>query len=528
MAIFVLSMASYSQWTEQASGFTNASRGINYMSLVTSKICWAVAYDGSGGGAYINEFTRTYDGGNTWLPGQVLGGSTYGLGNLCAINKDTAFADVYNGVGAQDNTCGVYRTTDGGATWTQLPGALQGAASFADNVYFWDYNNGIAHGDVLSGYFEIYTTTDGGSTWTRVPQANINATVASGEGGWTGVIEAVGDSTIMFGTNKGKIYISNDRGFHWSGVATGIVPAGTNPGVNHIAFVDKLHGLVAQSTTSNGSLELFETSNGGTTWAPVTFTGDAFNNALRPVRNTANTYVTTGAATGFDGVTYSFDGGHTWSDMVSTIGTQYLANQWLNDSVSFVGGFNTDASTGGMSVFTEVLAAPVPDFAGTPVAIALDGTVNFTNLSTGNQAVNNPTYLWTFTGGTPATSTLKNPPAIAYHTSGTFNVSLKLTTDWGTKTTLKTGYIYVGGLGVDELSQGSIKVYPNPIKDVVNIESGSGIQKVEILNITGQVVINHQVDGKIVTLNTSSLKSGVYFLKVTTESGSFDKKIVIQ
>ena len=362
-AILMLAMVSHAQWVEQATGFATGSRGINYIDIVDQNTVWATAYDGSGGGAYITEFTKTTNGGTLWTPGQVMTGTAYGLGNISAIDGNTAWVAVFKGTGAQDNTCGIYKTTNGGSTWTQQPGALQGSASFADNVYFWNANEGMCHGDVKDNYFEIYTTTNGGSTWTRVPQANITATVASGEGGWTGVISAVGDSTIAFGTNKGKLYISNDRGVHWKGIATGIVPAGTNPGVNHIAFTDKNHGLVAQSTAT-GTIQIFKTSDNGNTWSPLTFTGNAFNNAVAAVPGSANTYVTTGAdaTNNMMGVTFSFDGGTTWQDMVSTIGTQYLATDWLNDSTAWAGGFNVDATSGGMFKFISVLAPVVADF----------------------------------------------------------------------------------------------------------------------------------------------------------------------
>jgi len=40
--------------------------------------------------------------------------------------------------------------------------------------------------------------------------------------------------------------------------------------------------------------------------------------------------------------------------------------------------------------------------------------------------------------------------------------------------------------------------------------------------------MTEQASSKTVTLNTSMLRSGIYFLKVKTDSGSFDKKINVQ
>jgi hypothetical protein len=332
-------------WLIQNTGFATASRGISYVHAASSTVAWATAYDGSGGGATINEFTRTVNGGETWTTGQVLGGSTYGLGNICALNANIAYVAVYNGVGNQDNTCGVYKTTNGGQTWTQLPGALQGSASFANNVYFWNEQEGMCHGDVKDGYFEIYTTVNGGTTWQRVPQANITGgTPVSGEGGWTSVIETTGENTIMFGTNKSKVYISDDRGFHWRITSAGITP-GTNGGINMIAFTDPDNGIVAQT---QGTFAAKKTSNGGTTWETLTPIGPFLKSDLMTVPGSPNTYVSTGAASGGTGVSYSFDGGLNWTFFGGTSSKQFLAGDFYDNTSGYVGGFNENQYNGGM------------------------------------------------------------------------------------------------------------------------------------------------------------------------------------
>jgi PKD repeat protein len=534
LAFVAITLATQAQWIEQATGFTTASRGISCVDVVSPNVVWAVAYDGSGGAAYINEFTRTTNGGNLWTPGQVLGGTTYGLGNISAVNDQIAYVSLYNGTGAQDATCGVYKTVNGGTTWTHMTGALQGSSSFADNVWFFDANNGIAHGDVNGGYFEIYTTTNGGTTWTRVPQSNINATVASGEGGWTSVIDGDKDSTVMFGTNKGKIYVSNDRGFHWFGVATGIVPAtGGTMGVAHIAFLDKMHGLVAQgynsaATSGDTTLQIFSTSDGGHTWAPVTFTGRAFSNSLAAVIGSPNTYVTHGGNPNYSasatGVTYSWDGGHTFNVMASTLGTQYLAAKWYNDSTAWSGHFNTDNVTGGIWKWQGHLEQPAANFMTPDTLLALGGTATFTNESTGYP----DTFHWTFQDGTPSSSTLKNPPAITYNTPGFKNVTLVASSDYGTNTKVKTAYIYVGNVGINELNPNSVSVFPNPAKDFVTVQANTTIKEINVYSTSGQLVISNTFNAKTVNVITSGLSKGVYSLKATLDNGTINKKIVIQ
>jgi hypothetical protein len=354
-------------WIIQNSGFVSPSRGIQYVHAVSENVAWASAYDGAGTGSTINEFTKTTDGGNTWTTGQVLGGTTYGIGNICGLSENIAYVALYNGVGNQNNTCGIYKTTNGGTTWTQLPGALQGSTSFANNVYFWNEQEGMCHGDVKDNYFEIYTTSNGGTTWQRVPASNItNGTPLSGEGGWTSCIEVTGN-TVMFGTNKGRLFISDDKGLTWRVSNANITPA-SNGGINVIAFKDPMNGIVAQTTAP---VQVRRTSNGGETWENLTPTGAFFTNDINFVPGTENTYVSTGAATGATGISYSHDGGSTWTIFGGTGSKQFLAGDFFSSTVGYAGGFNENQYNSGMYRMIGDLATTVagPQIAVNPTSI---------------------------------------------------------------------------------------------------------------------------------------------------------------
>lgn len=91
---------------------------------------------------------------------------------------------------------------------------------------------------------------------------------------------------------------------------------------------------------------------------------------------------------------------------------------------------------------------PVADFVANVTTITAGANINYTNLS-----YYNPTsYAWTFTGGTPASSTLQTPPAITYNTPGTFAVTLTATNANGNDIETKTAYITVNAnTGCDTL-----------------------------------------------------------------------------
>ena len=431
--ILILSgSCSYAQWIDQASGFTAVSRGIRCIYAVSPTIVWASAYDGSGLGAACQDVTMTTNGGTLWTPRTVAGVTNLDIANIVAIDASTAWVCMFPPA-ATTTGMGIYKTTNGGVSWSrQATATFSNANSFPDVVYFWDQNIGYCMGDPINGDFEIYTTTNGGTTWTLVPGANIPNPVA-GEYGVIGYYSSVGNIT-WFGTNLGRIYKSIDYGNNWT------VSAIPGWGAKYVQpfFRDALNGL-AQDKSAASTGALVKTTDGGTTWTPVTTIGSVFTTDMAYVPGTASTWVSTGAATGYTGVTYSFNDGVNWSNMAATIGTQFLATDWINSSTGWAGSFNTSSTAGGMRKFNGVLAEPVANFSANITNVAVGGQVLFTDLSTGGPV----TWAWSFPGGTPATSTLQTPPPIFYNTAGQYNVTLTITNSWGTDPEVKTNYIVV-------------------------------------------------------------------------------------
>lgn len=77
---------------------------------------------------------------------------------------------------------------------------------------------------------------------------------------------------------------------------------------------------------------------------------------------------------------------------------------------------------------------------------------------------------------------------------------------------------------INEIAVDNIKLFPNPVKNELFITSDSKIDKVELYTLTGSLVISEQnFTGKI---STRSLVPGLYFVRVYTEKGIFEKKVV--
>ena len=68
-------------------------------------------------------------------------------------------------------------------------------------------------------------------------------------------------------------------------------------------------------------------------------------------------------------------------------------------------------------------------------------------------------------------------------------------------------------LNVTEFSDDSIKLYPNPVRNTLNIQLEERLEKVEVYSILGRKVLENTTSN----VNVSNLSSGMYLLKVYTQ-----------
>ena len=205
LVMLIVAFGVKAQWIAQSTGFATANTRISGISIVNPLIVWAAGTDEIYSN-YIQQYTKTVNGGNTWTPGTITftGSSTCGIANLCAFNDTVCYAAMYPG--AASNGGYIAKTTNGGTTWS-IANSPSYSSSWLNFVYFFDVNNGVCVGDPNTSHqFIIYTTTNGGTSWTQVPVGNIPI-ANTGECGIVNIFNAKGD-TIWFGTFQGRIYKS--------------------------------------------------------------------------------------------------------------------------------------------------------------------------------------------------------------------------------------------------------------------------------------------------------------------------------
>jgi hypothetical protein len=73
----------------------------------------------------------------------------------------------------------------------------------------------------------------------------------------------------------------------------------------------------------------------------------------------------------------------------------------------------------------------------------------------------------------------------------------------------------------------NLQIYPNPVSDVLTINSDSEIKTLSLADLYGHIIITVNPDSQFYELNMSQLSEGIYFLRIGTSSSKiFVRKII--
>jgi photosystem II stability/assembly factor-like uncharacterized protein len=262
------------------------NNGLTTFSFVSASEGWILGWNWQMGG---NLLLHTTDGGVTWEPLPAPPGLPY---------NDIHFIDALNGV-AVSPLEGIYRTTNGGQSWTQVhfgpeidPEVDNSVGTEELNllvVRMADAQNGVAVGPAG----RIFSTSDGGASW---------VTRTSGSAYDTSKIVAVdanhawaisGTSEILRTTNGGQTW---ERHY--------LFPLYSY--ASDIHFVDAQNGWVSGSSTFGSTTSMWKTADGGVTWTPV----PAPLEFVTTVHTLDGQRIIAGSG---DRTMYSVDGGANWT-----------------------------------------------------------------------------------------------------------------------------------------------------------------------------------------------------------------------
>jgi hypothetical protein len=92
---------------------------------------------------------------------------------------------------------------------------------------------------------------------------------------------------------------------------------------------------------------------------------------------------------------------------------------------------------------------------------------------------------------------------------------------------LITPVVLLGTVGINELTETWVTVFPNPASSVINVNSNSEIRKIELVNMLGALVLSQEMNVVNTSLDVSSFNKGLYFLRMHTADGVVVKKLHI-
>ncbi|MBN1199715.1 MAG: T9SS type A sorting domain-containing protein [Bacteroidales bacterium] len=82
------------------------------------------------------------------------------------------------------------------------------------------------------------------------------------------------------------------------------------------------------------------------------------------------------------------------------------------------------------------------------------------------------------------------------------------------------------GIGDQGVAAGQVQCYPNPTDGLIQIKSGSGLQKAVIRNQWGVVVLIMKLSGRLSAIDVSRFSSGLYIMEVTSRDGVETQKFI--
>jgi photosystem II stability/assembly factor-like uncharacterized protein len=259
---------------------------------------------------------RSLDNGLTWQQQEVVRNtSTSYLGELrsvFALDADRAWI-------LQEGRTGVVslsRTTAGPSNFQ----ALVTPADF-ERVYFFNATVGVGIGKATGGGARgIYRTTDGGTSWTLLASA---PPLANSSGAFVRSYALVGNS-LWVATSENNILRTTDGGLTWSSTPSGIT-------LLSVAFRDAENGVATGYTGGqNGNpvtSHLLRTTDGGLIWAPVAVQGTWRTSLIAAVPGSAGVYVSAGYSYSNNSVNTNFsvstDDGATWQSRAANENVRY-------------------------------------------------------------------------------------------------------------------------------------------------------------------------------------------------------------
>lgn len=212
---------------------------------------------------------RTTDGGQTWQQVLFLNDSTGAIDlAINPQNPDTIYACAWERVRRFTYqhygglSCGIYRSYDGGDTWSELTNGLPVSDVGRIGIDISESNPGVLYAiyaDEIGSFKGIFKTTDGGDTWSVTNDNSLDNMFIT-YGWWFGRIEVdPTDENIAFAIGF-DAYKTTNGGTSWS------YASGSNHVDNHAVYIHPLNHQLIYIATDGG---VYKSVNGAGSWSHI-------------------------------------------------------------------------------------------------------------------------------------------------------------------------------------------------------------------------------------------------------------------
>jgi PKD repeat protein len=332
----------------------------------------------------------------------------------------------------------ISRSTDGGNNFTDV------SPDPGNGAWITPYTMDPSDHDIMyCGYNDMYKSTNNGVNWTQTTSGLSTELLRFIE-------VSASNSNVVYCSSYDQLFKSTNGGTSFSEV-TGTLPVG-NASISSICIdpTDENKVWITFSGYSSGN-KVYRTDNGAANW--VNASGTLPN---LPVNKLIY-------QNGSAGILYAgTDVGVYWWDPVGLAWDIYgtdLPNVIVSDlDIQYAQGI-IRAATYGRGVWEIPMSPtspPVASYTASSTSLCQGETINYTNLSTQGD-----TYLWTFDGGTPSSSTDTNPSVI-YNSPGTYNTKLIVYNQNGSDTLEVLNHIQVEADLLETIALGNAtNIYTN-------------------------------------------------------------------
>lgn len=286
---------------------TPLSTGVDFscraISAVSDQVIWA-----SGTG---NTVLRSTDGGASWQCATPADSLSLDFRCLYAWDADNAlvFSIASPALGL--------KTTDGGKTWKQVYYNNR-KDIFLNSVHFSDTQNGVAVGDPMEGRYAVIRSQDGGETWSEAPAPEGKGGMFAASNGCVQLLPS-GKTVMVTGGSGSYVFIQDTAGSEWTCSETPLAAGDENhcDGCYGLLMLDDQHGLVAGGNYAKVDRRgnMAYTEDGGKTWNLCEEGLHGFASSVQAFPGQSSVWV----ASGSDGLSWSADGGKSWTDITGKL-----------------------------------------------------------------------------------------------------------------------------------------------------------------------------------------------------------------